>query len=444
MSVMRSPLMAGLASLFLFSVPFVRSLHAQDRRTVLEPMFPSHVCAALTAGPAGEPKDDTSRLQSAIDNCPDGDAVRLLADAKGNRFFSRPLTMKSGVTLWLDRGVVLTASSDPRNYDRDGRCGTIDARGDGCRPFILFDRTRGGGIVGDGTIDGQGGVPLTGQVETWWQLARRAQREGGKQNAPRLIQVDHARDITFYRVTLRNAANFHVAMNDVKGATFWGIRIDTPANARNTDGIDPGASEDITIAHDFIRTGDDNVAIKAGRGGATRHVSLLDNHFYWGHGMSIGSETVGGVSSILIRDLTLDGTTSGLRIKSDGSRGGQVSDVLYEHVCMRDNRRPIDFDTRYDVRAQGGAIPVYRDIVLHDVIGDAGTLVMRGYDAAHPMSVMLDGVHFASDARWEIANAQLSIGAGGVWPPPSGGASMLDERDHARCDDRWVAFPSSQ
>ncbi|MGK3810989.1 glycosyl hydrolase family 28 protein, partial [Enterococcus faecium] len=90
-----------------------------------------------------------------------------------------------------------------------------------------------------------------------------------------------------------------------------------------TDGIDPGASQDVTITHSFIRTGDDNVAIKAGSG-TTSHISLIDNHFYWGHGLSIGSETVGGVSDILVQNLTLDGTTSGLRIKSDVSRGGLV------------------------------------------------------------------------------------------------------------------------
>ncbi|UPT87172.1 glycoside hydrolase family 28 protein [Bradyrhizobium barranii subsp. apii] len=56
-----------------------------------------------------------------------------------------------------------------------------------------------------------------------------------------MIQIDQAQNITFYGVTLRNAPNFHVAMNRVGGATFWGLTIGAPAEARNTDGIDPGA-----------------------------------------------------------------------------------------------------------------------------------------------------------------------------------------------------------
>lgn len=410
---------------------------AQDRRHVSEPGLPASVCATLA--PSAQPRDDTGRLQDTINRCQPGAAVRLIAGAAGTRFVSGPLIMKSAVTLWLDRNAVLAATTDPRAYDMDGRCGTLDNKGNGCRPFILFRGTQGGGIAGEGMIDGQGGQVMIGHNETWWQIARRAQTEGSKQNIPRLIEIDHAHDITFYKITLHDAPNFHVAMNGVQGATFWNVRIDTPANARNTDGIDPSASVDITIAHSFIRTGDDNVAIKAGSAGATRFVSLIDNHFYWGHGLSIGSETVGGVSDVLVQGLTLDGTTSGLRIKSDASRGGLVTGVRYEHVCMRNNRRPIDFDTRYDARAQGSELPVFRDIVLRDVVGESGDLVLRGYDDTHQLGITLDGVRFAEDARWQIAFAQIQTGPGGVRPAlpgkPQGSAVHVD------CAGAWVSFP---
>ena len=403
---------------------------------VSEPTLPSQICATLS--PVAQPAtgDDTMRLQSAIDHCPTGKAVRLI----GGRMLSGPLTMKSGVTLWVDRGAVLAASVDPRVYDKDGHCGTLDSKGNGCRPFLLFKDTQGSGIVGDGVIDGQGGQSMQGKRETWWQLARRAQAEGSKQNVPRLIQIDHARDITLYRITLHDSPNFHVAMNGVHGATVWGVIIDTPANARNTDGIDLGASQDVTVTHSFIRSGDDNVAIKAGVGRATAHVSLIDNHFYWGHGLSIGSETAGGVSNILVRGLTLDGTISGLRIKSDVSRGGLVSNVRYQDVCLRNNRRPLDFDTRYDAKAEGNHVPIYRDIVLTDVVGTSGDLVLHGFDADHPLSILLDGVRFAPAAHWQIEFAQIQVGPGGVRPALPGRQPGADA--YAECEMRWVPFPT--
>ncbi|WP_442680264.1 glycoside hydrolase family 28 protein [Sphingomonas sp. ASY06-1R] len=415
------------------------SLYAQDRRTVREPALPRQVCATLapTSG------DATRRLQSAINACPAGSAVRLVAGADQARFVSGPLVMKSGVTLWLDRDAVLAASADPHAHDNGGgRCGTIDSSGKGCRPFLLFQHTNGGGIVGEGLIDGQGGHAMAGRTQSWWQLARRAQQEGGDQNIPRLIQVIGARNIVFYRVTLHDAPNFHVALTDVDGATFWGIRIDTPADARNTDGIDPGGSQDVTIAHSYIRAGDDNIAIKAGRGSPSRYISVVHTHFYWGHGMSIGSETIGGVSDILVRDVTLDGTTSGLRIKSDASRGGLVHQVRFEDICLRNNRMPIDFDTRYDSAAQGMAIPIYRDILLHDVTGGDGDLIVQGYDAAHPLALTLDGVRFGAASHWQVNFATITVGPGGVSPRPPGLSGPDATGARPDCDRRWVPFPT--
>ncbi len=382
-------------------------------------------------------------LQAAIDQCAPGSAVKLIAGPHDGTFLSGPLQVKSGVTLWIDRGTTLRAVPDPHAYDNgSGTCGTISGKGNGCRAFITFDRTSGGGIVGDGVIDGAGGAVMAGQAETWWQLARRAQQEGGEQNNPRLIEIDHAHELTFYRITLRNAAKFHVGLNDVKGATFWGVKIDTPADARNTDGIDPGASEDITIAHSYIRTGDDNIAIKAGRG-ATRHVSILDDHFYWGHGLSIGSETNAGVSDILVRNVTLDGTTSGLRIKSDAGRGGLVTHVRYEDVCLRGNHKPIDFDTHYDVKARGSAIPIFADITLRNVTGMSGTLVLRGYDATHLLAVRFDGVTFSPAVTWQLENAVLSAGADGISPSPPGYRLAPAKGPQVDCAKAFVPFPQA-
>ncbi len=405
---------------------------AQDRRTVTEPRLPTTACVTLQPGPGNRAGD----LQHALDTCK-GKTVKLAA----GRYDSGPLEFPIDTTLWLDKGALLAAITDPRLFDDGtGACGTIDQRGRACRPLIHIADAGNVAIVGDGTIDGNGGQVMAGKTETWWQLARRAQKEDGRQNVPRLIVIDRGRNVTLYRVRLANSPNFHVTANRVQGLTAWGVIIDTPADARNTDGIDPGASDDITIAHSFIRTGDDNIAIKAGKTGGTRYVSILDNHFYSGHGMSIGSETNGGVSHVLVRNLTLDGTTSGLRIKSDVSRGGLVEDVRYENVCLRDNKRPIDLYTAYDAGAKGDLIPHYRGIVFRNIVGTTGRLIANGYDARHMMEVTLDGVRFDAGTKWETTNARFTIGAGGASPLPEGvtGTTPVSSR---QCADAFVPFP---
>ncbi|OEZ62590.1 pectinesterase family protein [Duganella sp. HH105] len=400
---------AGIA--FLLAASGVNVVHAQDTRTVVEPVEPPS-CAVLTAT-AADPapgKDDTARIQNAIDHCVSGQAVRLTANNEQRSFVSGPLVLRSGVSLLIDAGATLYASTNPKLFDRGtGACGTVDKIGKGCKPFITADRTKGSGIFGAGTIDGQGGHVVDGASESWWQLARRAQKEDARQNVPRLIEVTGSQDFTLHKITLRNSPNFHVTLNNVDGFTAWGMRIDTPATARNTDGIDPISSRNITIAYSHIRTGDDNVAIKAGSNGPTGNISILHNHFYSGHGMSIGSETNGGVRRVLIDDLSMDGTTSGLRIKSDISRGGVVDQVSYRNVCLREVKTPIDISTRYNPRAEGALIPVYTNIAFDGVHSvTPGRIVMQGHDEQHPLQATLRDVSIAGKADRKIEFANLT------------------------------------
>jgi polygalacturonase len=410
---------------------------AQDSRTVTEPVMPPS-CAVLTPGPAGS--DDAARIQAALDKCAAGHALHLATANGERRFTSGPLTLRRGVTLAIDAGATLYASTDPMAYDRGAKtCGTIDANGKGCRPLISVDDVTGAGIMGEGEIDGQGGRLMDGKAESWWQIARRAQKEKGRQNVPRLIEVNRSKEFTMHRITLRNSPNFHVTLNRVDGFTAWAVRIDTPHDARNTDGIDPISSRNVTIAHSFIRTGDDNVAIKAGNNGVTENISILHNHFYSGHGMSIGSETNGGVRNVLVEDLDLDGTTAGLRIKSNDTRGGEVRGIVYRNVCLRNVKTPISIGTRYEPQPPGALIPSYADVTMERVHSlTAGKVLLQGYDEQRPLILAMRDVVVAGAPQVQVEFARITgIGAGQgarINPP---GVAGID------CSKRFLPFPAA-
>jgi polygalacturonase len=416
----RFSLLLGTALSFLVSA-FSANLLAQDRRMVAEPRIPA-VCTKLEASlsaPRGllanaeERRLDTERIQKAIDHCGDGKAVELHGAGNRNVFLAAPFHLQPGVTLLIDANTVLYASRNPRDYDvNPGSCGIVDQNGHGCKPFILADHAPHSAIMGDGAIDGRGGEALLGQNASWWDLAHLAKINDMKQNCTRILIVRESNDFILYRITLRNSPNFHVAVEKTNGFTAWGVKIDTPATARNTDGIDPSASSDVSILHSYIRTGDDNVAIKAGKAGASSHITVAHNHFYSGHGMSIGSETVGGVSAVRVSDLTIEGADNGIRIKSDPSRGGLVHDVVYEDVCIRNVKNPIILTPKYTL-AHGDLLPVYRDITLRDVhVLAQGLVTLDGFDATHKLGVTLDNV-FADG--WlansvQASNAEINVG----------------------------------
>ncbi len=375
---------------------------AQDTRNVAEPQYPKS-CAVLRArlvAPGGqlsladEHRPDTARLQEAIDRCPAGEAVELRADSARNVFLSGPLRLRAGVTLLVSASTALFASRDPRDYDlTPGSCGILTDNGHGCKPLILAEDAPGSGIMGEGSIDGRGGAQMLGQHITWWDLAHRAKVLDRQQNCMRLLRVSRSDNFVLYKITLRNSPNSHVDIFHTDGFTAWGVKILTPKTARNTDGIDPQAgTKNVIIAWSTIHTGDDDVSIKSDASGAASRMSILHNHFYTGHGMSIGSQTAGGVDHVLVRDLTIDGADNGLRIKSDRSRGGLVQNVTFEDVCIRNSPNPIVFTPMYTTFA-GDKLPVFRDIALRDVhVLTPGAFTFYGLDAQHKLGISLDNV----------------------------------------------------
>jgi polygalacturonase len=427
-------------------------LHAQDLRTVTEPTIPP-ACTTLTASLAtiDEAKLDTARIQQSLDACPAGQAVELKAAANRAIFLSGPLELRRGVTLLVDRGVTLFASRDPRVYDvRPGSCGIVDQNGRGCKPLIHGDRVEGAAVMGDGVIDGRGGEKLLGQDVTWWDLAEQA-RAGGSQNNFRILVLNGCDNFTLYRITLKNSPNFHVSYSSGNGFTVWGVKIQSPKRARNTDGIDPGNSTNVTITQSFIDAGDDNVAIKAGAGKPTTHMTIAHNHFYSGHGMSIGSETNGGASAIRITDLSITGADNGIRIKSNSSRGGLVQDVVYEDVCIQDTKDPILMDTHYSFRGKDqDKIPDFRDIVLRNVrILGTGKITLDGFDAAHKLGMTFDNVTLDSPAKVQLTGsfADLTFGPGPVNFRPQGeGITIKGNAGKGTpnsCDGKFVPYPSN-
>jgi polygalacturonase len=177
--------------------------------------------------------------------------------------------------------------------------------------------------------------------------------------------------------------------------------------------------------------GDDNIAIKADARGPSSHMSIFDNHFYNGHGMSIGSETDGGVSAIRVSGLSIEGADNGIRIKSNISRGGLVRDVEYSNVCIRDTKYPVFMDTHYTpIGKAKDRLPRFEDITLRDVhITGPGRIRLEGLDEAHPLKIRFDNVFLDKQVSVEASSANVQ------WGP---------KRPAVSCEGRFPPLPPSK
>ncbi|WP_427920629.1 glycoside hydrolase family 28 protein [Streptomyces sp. cg40] len=406
------------ASTTTSSVP---ALATGDSRNVSEPHVPATVCRTLAAGltmagrRSGSTQEgaapDTTRIQQALDACKQSGsgqvAVKLVASGSHAAFLTGPLTVPQGVVLLIDSPVTLYGSLKAADYQISSKptCGTVATASGGCKPLITVSGANTG-IEGvraangtQGRVDGRGDLPLYGTATTWWDLATQSKNNGGIQNNPRMIQAVKSDNFTLYDIDLVNAPNFHVSYQNATGFTAWGVRIKTPASARNTDGIDPSGATDVTIADSYIMDGDDGIAIKGGSA-ASKNITIKNSHFYGTHGISIGSETAAGVSNILVTGDTVTGTDAngtasgssvGLRIKSSGVNGGPVTQVTYTGTCITQVRMPLVFDTHYATGS--GSTPTFTGIVVNGVRATSSVSgaknVISGYDAAHPIGLTL-------------------------------------------------------
>jgi polygalacturonase len=495
---MRTTFSALLISTALFHA------HGQDTRQVTEPRIPPS-CIVLTAGltsqgstlaDSDENKPDTDRIQEAMDHCKPGQAVELKAGGGHDAFLSGPLQLRRGITLLVDKGVVLFGSRNPRDYDLvPGLCGTITEKkypytqgisGHACKPLIGGDNVADAAVMGDGIIDGRGGAKMLGQDITWWDLAENSikgwpqeynnwARGVGKvpvaikapasvvglQNNPRLMILSGCDNFILYRIQLRNSPNFHVSYSGGNGFTAWGVIINTPKSALNGDGINigqpwpevPSGTTNVTITHCYIHAGDDNLAIKSRTGSPTSHVTVIHNHFYAGHGTGTGSSTSGGISNIRVSDLTLDGTSTGIHMKSNVKLGGLVSDVEYDDICIRNSGNPISISTRssstghHEVDAtETNKPPQYTNIRLNNVlIQGGGRIAFDGLDASHHLGISLHNVVLeqpeaiqtsADHADIELDGSNISVSGDDV--KISGNPSKGTPN---ACAGRFVPFP---
>jgi polygalacturonase len=426
---------------------------AGDANLPAEPTIPS-ACATLQAtlnvaadGVPSEASMDTVRIQAALNACASGQAVKLAANGASNAFITAPLTVPSGVTLWVDTGTTLYGTRSVAAY--------------GSASALITVTGAKSGIVGDGVIDGQGGEPNIGSSTSFWD----ANGNGG--TSPALIYASSATNFTLYRITLHNSPKFHVKLN-ANGFIVWGITIKTPSKstnsagtaltpsgAHNTDGIDPGeVASNGYIVCNKISDGDDHIAIKGGT--SVTHLVIAHNHFMAGHGMSIGSETNGGVSGVNVYDLSIDGTNSGLgggssngiRIKSDSSAGGLVTNITYSDVCVRDLANPIVVDPRYS-SATGSSIPTFSGIVIRNfhALGTTvkPTITLDGYDSSHVTGITLDNVVIDDSPTMKATYADVSLGPGSVNFTPSGTAvtvtnGVSGSSTPNACSGKWVTF----
>ena len=358
-------------------------------------------------GAKGDGKSlDTAAIQKALDACGEAGGGTVLLPA--GAYLSRPLVIRTKTRLLVDSGATLRATDDPADYKRADKPNTFE-------PFLSGKDLEDVTIAGGGVIDGAGA--------RWWidAEAARQKKSGYTLPRPNMIVLTRVTNLVVRDVTLQNSPKFHFVPTECDGVTVSGVTILAPERSPNTDGIDPSMCRRVTITGCTIDCGDDNIAIKSGKKAKGREfacedITITDCTFKHGHGMSIGSETVGGVRNVRVKNCTFEDTDNGIRIKSDRTRGGRVEDIVFEDIKMTNVRDAISISCYYpkvpltdEAQPVTGTTPRYSGMVIRNLIATStkGAGVIAGLPESPIDGVTLENVSIeAAKTGLEIRNAR--------------------------------------
>lgn len=290
-------------------------------------------------------------------------------------FLTGALFLKSNMSLYLEEEAILTGTTQEEEYPvMPDRIAGIEMEW----PVGILNirNAENVKIHGVGKIDGQGFY--------WWQKYWGKDKHGGMRQEYEQQGLRWAVDYDCRRVrnvVVFNSRNVVLEGFDCCCSGFWNIHICysqaiTVSGVRiydnqgpSTDGIDIDSSSQVLVEDCIISCNDDNICVKAGRdadglrvGRKSENIVIRNCRLLEGEGITLGSETSGGICGISVRDCTFTGTRNGFRLKSARNRGGIIENVTVQGLNMTDVACVFSFEGNWNPTYSYGEIPVdYKD-----------------------------------------------------------------------------------
>lgn len=248
---------------------------------------------------------NTQAIQNAIDACAAKGGGRVCFPP--GRFVSGTLFLKDHVHLEMDQGATLLGSTRLEDYPITLCAFPSYTDSYVVRALIWGEGLEDIGLMGNGTIDGQGasflGIDPSEEERTrmvqGWDPARYSPR-AGYINRPYLIRFVSCRDVRVEGLTLQNSAMWMQHYLNCDFVTLHGLTVYNHCN-RNNDMVDIDCCRDVIISDCYGDSDDDALTLKSNADVPTENVTVT-NCVFSSHcnAIKMGTESHGGFRNIAI------------------------------------------------------------------------------------------------------------------------------------------------
>ncbi|THG12089.1 hypothetical protein TEA_027181 [Camellia sinensis var. sinensis] len=373
-----------------------RTMQAEPTRMVLQTGANSDNFNVLDYGAKGDGNtDDTKAFEAAWADACQVEASTMVVPS-GSVFLLNPISFsgsncKSNIVFQLDGKIIATTSSD--------------AWGSGTLQWLEFTKLQGITVRGKGVVDGQGSVwwnnsPAdnpTNKLESAASSTRESNYSNSRDSVncsnfcqayfdakghhltqmpvpgrifnrtpdliacqitseatgkmpstmPTALRFYGSSDVTVTGIMIQNSPKTHLKFDTCTTVQVFDMRVSSPGDSPNTDGIHLQNSQDVVIHSTSLACGDDCVSIQTGCSGVYIHNVNCGP----GHGISIGGlgrdNTKACVSNVTVRDSTMSNTLTGVRIKTWQGGSGSVQGIMFSNIQVSEVETPVMIDQYY-------------------------------------------------------------------------------------------------
>jgi polygalacturonase len=349
------------------------------------------VSSADCGAGAGGLVKNTAAVAAAIDRLAALGGGRVVIPA--GKWLTGPIHLRSGIELHAQEGAEVVFSTDKEDYlpavltlYEGVRCYTYSAQ-------IYAAHCRDVAVTGKGTFNGRGYV--------WWYMS--VYREGtedlyraGEEDRPveqrvydteeqgirpGLLHFIDCENVTIADATFTFSPFWTVHPAWCRNIVIRDIRVLNPyVHAPNTDGCNLEGCRRGLVDGVYADTGDDAVCLKSGRDRdgrvvnrpcediVVRHVVANRSH----GGVTIGSETSGGIRNVLVSDCEFLQNAIGIWVKTAHERGGVIENLEFHRIRVgRVYQYAVNITMGYyvDGREEGDipTMPQVRRILIEDL-----------------------------------------------------------------------------
>ncbi len=356
---------------------------------IVAPSFPDRDFVLTDFRRDGEdPQDWAPAFSRAITKCHEAGGGRVVVPA-GRWRVGGPIRLKSHVNLHLVEGSTLLFSNDPSDY-----LPPVFTRFEGTElmnyspPIYALDEANIA-VTGSGTLDGQA------SEKSWWDwkgdgdgdIAKlRSLAETGTPPEqrifgdgfhlrPNFVQFYRCRQVLIEGVTVTGSPMWNLHPVLCENVIVRGVTVDS--HGPNNDGCNPESCRNVLIEDCKFDTGDDCIAIKAGRDADGRRVAVASENIVVrrcqmkdGHGgVVLGSEMTGGIRNVFVEDCQMDSPhlERAIRLKSNSMRGGFLENLFVRNITVGEvSDAVLRINLEYSTE-RGNHFPLVRNIHLENV-----------------------------------------------------------------------------